>query len=268
MGQVIFCRVRPLELDNDEYRSPPPQVGWFSRLFPSLSFHFQFLWVVLAASRLAKRGLYDHKAWQDSSAQIVRALESVGVQLEVTGLNHVRAVRKPCLVVGNHASTLETVVLPVLLRDLSPITFVVFARLLEVPIFKHVMRSRDPIAVRQVSVRDDFKAMLTGGSERIERGVSLIIFPEGDRIAEFDRANFNTIGAKLAARTSAPVIPMAVRTDAWPMGGLMSYIGRIYPSRPVRIAFGPPIESDDRGTATQAALLEFIESNLSDWRHL
>ena len=257
--------MKPLDLDNDQYRSPPNQVGWFARLFPSIVFHLRFLWIVLAASRLAKRGRYDHAQWQQSSAEIVRALESVGVQLEVTGLEHVRSIERPCLVVGNHVSTLETVVLPALLRDLTPITFVVFARLLEVPVFKHVMRSRDPIAVRQVSVREDFKAMLTGGVERLEQGVSLIIFPEGDRMNWFDRKKFNTIGSKLAARTSVPIIPMALQTSAWPMGGLLGYIGRIYPTRPARIAFGPPIQATDDDP--QAALLKFVEGKLGEWDH-
>ena len=256
----------PLDLGNDEYRSPPKRVGWIGRLFPSLSFHWSFLRTVLAASRLARRGLYDHEAWQRSSTKILRVLESVGVRFEVTGLDYVRAVHKPCLVVGNHVSTLETVVLPALLRDLTPITFVVFDRLLEVPIFNHVMRSRDPIAVRHISVRDDFKEMLSGGVQRIERGVSLIIFPEGDRMEAFDRTKFNTIGAKLAARTSAPIIPMAVQTRAWPVGGLFGYLGRIDPSQPARIAFGPPILAADRGRGAQEALIEFIESKLADWR--
>lgn len=257
--------MEPLDLDNDEYLSPPRRLGWFGRRFPSISFHWQFLRIVWAASRLARRDRYDHAAWQQSCAGIVRALESVGVQLEVTGLDHLRATATPCLIVGNHMSTLETVVLPVFLRDLSPLTFVVFQQLLEVPVFRHVMRSRNPIAVRQDSARDDFKAMLTGGVDRIEQGMSLIVFPEGDRMATFERANFNTVGAKLAARTSAPLVPMAVQTDAWPMGGPFSYLGRIDASRPVRIAFGPPIEVNDRGAAAQETLLAFIESKLAEW---
>ncbi len=261
----MFSGVAKLDLNNDEYRSPPTRVGWFARWFPSLSFHCRFLWIVLAASRLAKRGLYDDEAWQSSCTNIVRALERVGARFEVTGLNHVREATTPCLVVGNHISTLETVVLPELLRDLSPLTFVVFQRLLEVPVFKHVMRSRDPIAVRQISARDDFKAMLTGGVERIERGMSLIVFPEGDRMKTFERAKFNTIGVKLAVRTQVPIIPLAVQTHAWPMGGPFGYLGRIDPSQPVRIAFGPPILTTDRGAAAQDAIIAFIEAKLAEW---
>lgn len=264
LGYVLRT-VTELDLDNDAYRSPPAQVGWFARMFPSLCFHWKFLRIVLAAGRLAKRGLYDHKAWQRSSVNIVRALESVGIQLEVTGLEHVRTVEKPCLVIGNHVSTLETVVLPIFLRHLSPLTFVVFAKLLEVPVFKYVMRSRDPIAVRQVSARDDFKVMLRGGIERLGQGISLIIFPEGDRMAEFDRANFNTIGVKLASRTDASIIPMAIETHAWPMGGFFGYLGRIYPTKPARIAFGTPIDASNRGNEAQEAILEFIETKLAEW---
>lgn len=252
-------------MDNNEYRSPTAQVGWFSRWFPSVSFHAKFLRTVYSASRLAKQGHYDHAQWQQSSAAIIRALESVGVRFEVTGLDHLRSVAKPCLVIGNHVSTLETVVLPMLLRELSPLTFVVFQGLVEVPVFKHVMRSRDPITVRQVSAREDFKAMLTGGLERLQRGTSLIIFPEGDRMPWFDRTKFNTIGAKLASRASVPIIPMALQTATWPMGGPFSYLGRIHINKPARIALGPHLEVTDRGAAAHDAVIQFIESKLSEW---
>lgn len=255
----------PLDLDKDEYFSPTSRVGWFSRLFPSVSFHAKFLGIVYAASRLAKRGRYDHSEWQQSSTAIIRALESVGVRLEVTGLDHLRTVAKPCLVIGNHVSTLETVVLPMLLRELTPLTFVVFQRLVEVPVFKHVMISRDPITVRQVSARDDFRAMLAGGRERLERGMSLVIFPEGDRMPSFDRANFNTIGVKLAARASVPMIPMALQTAAWPMGGPFGYLGHVNVEEPARIALGPPIEVTDRGPEAQQDIIEFIEKKLTEW---
>ena len=44
-------------------------------------------------------------------------------------------------------SSLETMVLPAIVQPIKHVTFVVKASLLNYPIFKYVMRSRDPVAV-------------------------------------------------------------------------------------------------------------------------
>ena len=84
-------------------------------------------------------------------------------------------------------------------------------------------------------------------------------------MSSFDRDNFNTIGVKLAARASVPIIPMALQTAAWPMGGPFSYLGRINVDEPARIALGPPIEVSDRGPQAQQDIIEFIEKKLTEW---
>ena len=254
-----------LAIENGIYRTPPTKIGWFARQFPSLTFHCKFLGIVYRASRAARRGQYDQQEWFASCSKILRALESVGVQIEVTGLEHLDRVERPCLVVGNHMSTLETVVLPVLLQQLEPLTFVVFSKLIEVPVFRDVMRSLSPVVVRQESAREDFKIMLQEGADRVERGMTLVVFPEGDRMPAFTPAKFNTIGVKLAARTSAPLVPVAIQSDAWPMGGPFSYLGRIYPERRVRIAFGTPMFVEGRGADAQAAIINFIEKQIAEW---
>jgi 1-acyl-sn-glycerol-3-phosphate acyltransferase len=257
MTQLLFV--------DGEYRTAPREVSWFASWSPSLAFHSRLAGIVWRAGLKARRGPYDDQDWVNSSLEVVRALERVGVEFEVTGMQHLERLDTPCLVVGNHMSTLETTVLPGLIQPYQDVTFVVKKSLLEYPVFKHVMRSRDPIAVSQTDPRADFKAMMKGGVERLAKGISLIIFPEGERTPKFDPANFNTVGVKLARRSGAPIVPFALDTGAWGIGKWISDLGRIDPSRKVRFAFGEPIEVQDRGTQQQEAIVQFISEKLATW---
>ncbi|QDS99891.1 lysophospholipid acyltransferase family protein [Adhaeretor mobilis] len=255
-----------LEFHNGEYHSPRRKVSWFARRFPSLVFYTKFFWIVVKASSRAKFATYDSTAWSDSSVEVIRALESVGMQFEVTGREHIESVDGPCLIVGNHQSSLETTVLPAVIQPIKEVTFVVKQALLDYPIFKHVMRSRDPIAVTQSDPRGDFKRMLGGAQERIQRGSSIVIFPEGVRAEEFNAQRFNTIGVKVAQRNDVPIVPLALDTWAWPLGERISEVGRLDPSRKVRFAFGAPLTVSGRGDEEQQLLVNFIERKRSEWR--
>ncbi len=246
------------------YRTSPQRRKWWGRPFPSLAYHSQFARIVFHSAWLAKRGHYDDVAWSKSSLAVVRALERVGVHFEITGIDHLHGARPPFLVVANHMSTLETTCLPCMILP-RPVTFVVKESLLEYPVFKHVMRSRDPIAVTQTNPRQDLKAMLEGGLERLERGISLVVFPEGERTAKFERRRFNSIGVKLASRGGVPIVPLAIDSRAWGRGRYFSDLGKIDPSRNVHFAFGPPLEVSGRGTDEHTAIVDFIQAHLNRW---
>jgi len=255
----------PLPLADGPYRSVRPRPGLLARLQPSLAFYPAVVRIVWRAAAKAKRGCYDDQEWMRSSQDVLRSLERVGVRFEITGLEHVAGLPGPCVFIGNHMSTLETFVLPGLLLPFRRITFVVKQSLLDYPVFGHVMRSRDPIAVGRVNPREDLKAVLEGGRERIGRGLSLVVFPQTTRTAAFDPAEFNTIGVKLAKRAGASVIPMALMTDAWGNGRLVKDFGRIDPSRLVRIDFGAPLRVADQGGESHAAIVRFISDRLRAW---
>mgnify|MGYP001366556980 FL=1 len=248
------------------YRTSPRTVPWYARWFPSLVFHLRFIWIVLRSARQAKQGKYGDNEWVSSSLEIVEALEKVGVQFEITGIDFLRQAPTPCLVIGNHLSTLETMVLPGIVQPVKQVTFVVKQSLLTYPLFGHVMRSRDPIPVTQTDPRADLKSMLDGGQQRLVRGISIIIFPEGERATAFDPVRFNSIGAKLASRAGVPIVPVALETTAWGRGKLLGDFGRIDPRRKVRFAFAPAIAVEGRGTTEQERTMEFIQSKLGEWR--
>jgi 1-acyl-sn-glycerol-3-phosphate acyltransferase len=221
--------------------------------------------VVVRGSSLAKRQRYGTREWCQSSLATLRALESVGVRFEINGIDSFRKHDGPCVFIGNHMSTLETFVLPVLISQFKESTFVVKQSLVDYPVFKYIMRSRDPITVGRSNPREDLKAVLEGGTERLKAGTSIVIFPQTTRTSLFDPEQFNTIGVKLAKKAGVPVVPIALKTDAWGTGSFIKDYGKIHPGKPVHITFGDPVEIKDRGNEEHAAIIEFISSRLREW---
>jgi len=254
------------DLEHGTYRTPPRRRSTFARYLPSARHYATFLGIVFRAASLAKRGVYDDECWAASSHDVRRSLETVGVTISADGLDRVVALDGPCVFVCNHMSMLETLVLPGFIQPLRPMTFVVKEALVEYPVFKHIMRSRDPILVTRTDPRADFKAMMEGGARRLEENRSLVIFPQTTRTCTFDRDQFNSIGVKLARRAGVPLVPIATRSDAWGISKwLVKDFGRIDPKKPVHFAFGEPLTVTGRGAEAQEQALVFIEEHLEQW---
>jgi len=255
----------PFETIDDHYVTPEQRVGRFAKTFPSLSFYRNVLRIVNRAASLAKKGKYDDLAWCMSSRATLESVEKVGGKVHIEGLKHVLGIDGPCVIIGNHMSTLETFVIPHLIAPYKPMTFVVKKGLVEYPVFKHVMRSRDPIVVGRESPREDLKAMLEGGTSRLNNGISLVVFPQTTRSSDFDPQKFNTIGVKIAKRAKVPVVPLALKTDAWGTGGLVKDFGPIHPDLPVHFSFAPPLEISGNGSEQQEAIVQHIQQCLGKW---
>ncbi len=236
-----------------------------SRAFPSFCFYPKVVGTVFRAAGLAKNGLYDGERWIQSSLEILSHIEAVGGRVEVEGLQNVDSLSSPCIYVANHMSTLETFLLPSMLRPRGPVTFVVKKELLEYPVFGWVMRSRKPIALGRANPREDLETMLKEGKEKLSGGVSIIVFPQTTRADEFDPSRFNTIGAKLAARSKVPIIPLALKTDFWGNGKKFKDFGPIRPERTVRFSFGQPLLPEGKGDEAHRACVKFISEAVSKW---
>jgi 1-acyl-sn-glycerol-3-phosphate acyltransferase len=236
-----------MRFDDDAYETGPRKISLLARLMPSLMFYAEVVRIVGEASRKAKQGRYDTREWCGSSMATLRALEAVGVRIEIGGLDHFRSVEGPCVFIGNHMSTLETFVLPVLIAPIKEATFVVKQSLVDYPVFKHVMRARNPVTVGRANPRDDLKAVLEGGAERLKAGM------------------FNSIGIKLAKRAGVPAVPFALKTDAWGNGNWFKDFGRIDPAKAVHFAFGKPLQVRDRGGEEHQQIVAFIQTKLKEW---
>lgn len=252
----------------DRYSTPSGSAGPWAARFPSLVFFWKVFGIIRHDGNLAMAGRYFSEDWAEGSMQTLRALERCGLTVHVEGMEHIDEANGPCVFIGNHMSTLETFVLPVFIQPRREVTFVVKDSLLSYPWFGPVLKSRDPILVTRTNPRQDLAAVLEGGEERLKKGVSVIVFPQSTRSNIFEPAQFNSIGIKLARRAQVPVIPVALRSDAWGTGRIIKDIGPVRPDIPVSFAFGKPMTVEGNGKAEHAAVCDFIERHLRLWGSL
>jgi 1-acyl-sn-glycerol-3-phosphate acyltransferase len=218
--------------------------------------------IVSKANRLAKKGAYTNDHWIQSCLNTIEALESVGGRFELKNLNVPRKLESPCVFVSNHMSILETFVLPCLIQPYRDVTYVVKESLISMPFFQHVMRSRKPIVVSRANPREDLKTVLEEGQKRLNDKVSVIIFPQTTRSIKFNPQKFNSLGTKLAKRCKVPVIPIALKTDAWGIGRRFKDFGKIRPEKSVYITFGDQLPVEGSGKEEHKIIVDFIAKKL------
>ena len=258
----------------DSYQTPPERGRPLLRFLSGgwrWSFYLQYGVEAIRSSLAARRRLnskpYSDEDWAESSARVMNIIERNGGRFHVEGLDVLRdgAGQGPYVFVSNHMSTLETQIYPVLIVPFMPVTFVVKQELMSHPFLGPILRTRDPIPVARQNARDDLKVVLEEGRRRLERGMSLIIYPQSTRTPTFTRSAFNSLGTKLAANAGVKAVPVAVKSDFWGEHGRLRGFGPVRPERPIHIAFGQPVAVSGRGREAHQYVVEFIESRLSSW---
>lgn len=231
-----------------------------------LSFGFHVFLQVMRCRRAALRGQFDDQAFADSARNIARLIERFGARVHLTGLKNLRAMAPSTVLISNHMSTLETFVLPSIVVPFQPLTFVVKRSLTTHPIFGPVMRAREPIAVDRTNPREDLKRVMTEGAKRLAAGNCICVFPQSTRRVTFDERQFNSIGAKLAHRAGAPVLPFALRTDFWGNGsGAFKDFGPIGTHMDVHFAFGASLPTSLSARETQQEVVRFVREHMIRW---
>ena len=230
-----------------------------------LYFTIKYAYIVFRTRSEARRGIYDTKAWAESSFYIFRFLERAGGKFHISGMENISKSPGPVLFISNHMSTLETMIFPAIIAPHREVTFVVKESLVKHPLFGDVMRSRNPIVVGRKDPRKDLESVMTGGMELLSQGISIIIFPQSTRSVEFKPEEFNSLGVKLAKKAGVPVVPVAIKTDFWGNGRIIKELGPIDHTRPVFIKFGYPFKVTGSGKEENNRIIEFIQRNLEIW---
>ena len=252
--------------ENNRYETSEDSSTFFGRLLPSISFYSSFLAQIYVSAKDAKKGIYDRDAWRLSSLRVMQALERTGLKITISGIEHLQHLDSPCVLVGNHVSMMDTVVLPAIIAQEIPLTFIIKKSLMDYPVFKHVMRSRNPIALGRTNAREDLKTVMIEGKKRLADGISITVFPQTTRATGFDPKQFNSIGVKIAAKAGVPVVPIAIKTDAWTNGRIIKDLGRIRPKISTHFAFGAPISIAGKGKEEQQQVIDFISAKIKRWQ--
>jgi 1-acyl-sn-glycerol-3-phosphate acyltransferase len=230
-----------------------------------LYFTAKYAVIVFRTRRQAISGVYDTKAWADSSFYIFRFIEKSGGVFRISGMEYISKDPEPVVFIGNHMSTLETMVLPGIIAPHREVTFVVKESLVKHPLFGHVMRSRDPIVVGRTDPRKDFEAVMTKGMELLSKGISIVIFPQSTRSIEFKPEEFNSLGVKLAKKAGVKVVPIALKTDFWGQGKVIKELGPLDSKKIIYFKFGEPFPVTGTGKAENQKIIDFIQEALKEW---
>ncbi|SIS85423.1 lysophospholipid acyltransferase family protein [Neptunomonas antarctica] len=160
-----------------------------------------------------------------------------GVKLQVEGLENLPK-EGAYVAISNHQSEWETIYFQILIR---PQCIVLKKEILKMPFFGWAMGLLDPIALDRSQKRGALKALLSEGKDRLGRGIPIVIFPQGTRLAVGERGKFNKGGAMLAVSSEVPVVPIAHNAGVyWPGKSFIKYPGTII------LRIGKPVASVGR----------------------
>jgi 1-acyl-sn-glycerol-3-phosphate acyltransferase len=258
-------RLDLLNILKGEYHTPVAKQLLAGKLFPGVTFYRLMIKQVLDAAKHGKHGTLTFEQYYRHGVGIFRAVEAAGGRVQITGINQVSADGGPYVFVANHMSVLETFLFAAILHPIGDHVFVVKKSLAEYPVFHHVILALDSIVVGRENPREDLEMVLRKGVEKLQSGISVVIFPQRTRTAEFMPEKFNTIGIKLAKRAGVAVAPVALKTDFWGQGRLLKDFGGIFPKKTVCFHFGAPITISGKGQEEHERIIHFIGDKYAEW---
>ena len=186
--------------------------------------------------------------WAIDGARVI-----LGIQVRVSGYENLPlGETSPAILLVKHQSTFETFLMPTLMPH--PLAYVFKKELLQVPFFGWAMGRLDMIHIDRKQGSQAFAKVVAQGQELLARGVWIIMFPEGTRIARGQQGTYKTGGTRLACATGAPVIPVAVTSaKCWPRKAFIKVPGV------VDVSIGKPIPSEGR---EPAELMQEVEARI------
>lgn len=171
-----------------------------------------------------------------------------GLRHEVTGLENIPD--GPCIIMCKHQSAWETLALQLVFPAQ---VWVLKKELLWIPIYGWALATMEPIAIDRASGMRALRQIVDKGRPKLEKGLCVVIFPEGTRTPPGQRQKYQPGGGMLAAQTGYPVVPVAHNSGCfWPRQSLKKWPGTI------RMVIGPPIDPKGK-TAAQ------VTREVEDW---
>ena len=228
-------------------------------------FYCRILKLIYNTNRVIRTGKFSDETWSEASYYALRSVESCGGKVHIINMDNIDKYNGSVVFIGNHMSMLETFLLPGIICPRKSISFVIKHSLINYPLFGLVMRATKPIIVGRSNPTQDFKTIIKDGSELLNTGRSIVVFPQSTRSSEFKPSEFNSIGIKLAKKANVPVVPMAIKTDFWGNGSILKDVGPLNRKQETFIEFGVPINIEGNGKVEHKKSVDFIESKLAEW---
>jgi 1-acyl-sn-glycerol-3-phosphate acyltransferase len=161
---------------------------------------------------------------------------STGCSLAVTGQEHIPKKGGLCFV-SNHSSVFDILLIVSLVG--RPVGFIAKKELGLVPFLNIWIFLIGGLFIDRKNIRKALKTINTG-IKQIKSGGAMVVFPEGTRSRGQGLLPFRSGALKLATQSGAPIVSIAIT-------GSYDVFERTYrvQSVPVRVTFGPPINTAD-----------------------
>jgi 1-acyl-sn-glycerol-3-phosphate acyltransferase len=129
-----------------------------------------------------------------------------GAKVRVRGMENIDPARN-YVFVGNHLSLFDT---PLVLANIpQQFLFLVAARYVKIPFLGTHLRRSGHFSVDASDTRASLKVMTEAARRIQERGLSILLFPEGSR-ARGGMGEFKEGAAYIAIKSQAPVVPFGI----------------------------------------------------------
>ncbi|MDZ4141693.1 MAG: lysophospholipid acyltransferase family protein [Methylotenera sp.] len=170
------------------------------------------------------------------------------IRHEVTGIENLPDT--PSIILAKHQSAWETLAF----QAIFPTQVYVLKReLLWIPIFGWGLAMSSPIAIDRSAGREALKKLVAKGKARLDKGLWVVIFPEGTRKAPGERGKYHIGGAWLATHTQTQVVPVAHNAgEYWAKNTFIKKPGII------QIHIGKPIQ-------TAGLKTDVVNQQVEDW---
>jgi 1-acyl-sn-glycerol-3-phosphate acyltransferase len=156
----------------------------------------------------------------------------LGIPYRLLGAENIP--QRPVVVLAKHQSAWETLMLQDVFKDT---VFVWKKEIKYLPFFGWALALTPMIETDRSASKATLKSLVEQGRDRLDKGYTVIIFPEGTRSEPGSKNRYKGGGALLAVETGTPVLPVALNSgEFWGRNALFKTSGT------VTVSVGPAID--------------------------
>ena len=161
---------------------------------------------------------------------------SCGLRHEVRGTENIPDTAG--IVFSKHQSMWETIALQCIFPHQ---VWVAKQELKWLPFFGWGLQLMKTIFINRGAGRSAVQQLVHQGTQRLDDGLWIVIFPEGTRVAPGTRGRYRIGGAVLGEQSGYPIVPVAHNSgEYWPRRSLMKLQGTI------KMRIGKPVTTSDK----------------------
>jgi 1-acyl-sn-glycerol-3-phosphate acyltransferase len=147
----------------------------------------------------------------------------VGLRFSVEGLQHLPDT--PCIIASKHQSSFETLLFHTIRPDIA---IGLKEELIRIPLFGWYLKIAQNIAIDRGGAAKAMRSLIRGAETAVENGLSILIFPEGNRRSVGAAPDYKPGVAALYKALNVPVVPVALDSGRfWPRRSFVKHPGTI-----------------------------------------